>query len=158
GELGEKVLPILVDSSKPIAPGHLGDSGHMRDARCIADRQGVDERNGVSGDHAVGAGSIGARVPGGGDRAQEEEADSRDYNPAGGEPRSGIVAQESLPQRQAGQRHVSSPLSSRRRTLAASAACGSCVTISTVLPRVWLSVRRSESTSSALLRSRSPVG
>src|SRR5216684_2780869 len=157
-EVGEEVLPILVVAAEPVGVRHFGDPRDRGDAPAVAQREGVDQRHGVPGDHPIGGGRFAARVPRREDGAQEHERERRHHRAQHGEEGARLVAQEGVAQRQAGEGHVSNPLSSRRWIFARSAACGSWVTITMVFPSVSLSVVSSPSTSSALLRSRSPVG
>src|SRR6267143_5269719 len=83
---------------------------------------------------------LAARVPRGEHGAQEHERQRCHHGAEHGEEGAGLVAQECVAQGQAGEGHVKSPLSSRRWIFALSAACGSWVTITMVLPSVSLSV------------------
>src|SRR5262249_61555568 len=109
---------------------------------------------------------IHALLEGAVDRRQDAEQEQRDRERPGGE-RGARLLPEQIADDQVQVLHraplavtdsTSTPFSRWRTRRARSAASGSCVTISTVLP--WSRTRRSSRSriSSALLRSRSPVG
>src|SRR5262249_42139079 len=88
---------------------------------------------------------------------KDEEGRHCDRHADDGEENARLVARE-VSRRQSREGHINCPLSSRRFTLARSAACGSWVTMKTVFLNSLFSFSRRVRMSSALWRSRSPVG
>src|SRR5262249_46530799 len=98
-----------------------------------------------------------AHVPRPNDGAKEDEGQDRHGSAEHGETGARAIAHD-VAHADADDGHCKTPLSSRSCTLACSAAWGSWVTMRMVFLNSRLSSERSRSTSSADLRSRSPVG
>ncbi len=162
GDLREEIGRVLVDAAEPGVVRDRGHARHGRDARLIGDRQRHDEADLVNQHQPIHARDLDAERERRPNRHQQSEQQERDEDAGEREDRAELPPPEVLPdERQvlhAAAPLVSEPLSRCSVRFARSAACGSCVTITIVLPCSRLSVCSRSRISSPALRSRSPVG
>src|SRR5438094_599463 len=164
-EDGEGVALVLVLGAEPVRVRHAHHTRHALDPRRVRHRQRLDDGVARGGEQPLGVRAVGARLERhlhGLEQPEEQEGDEHGEHR---EHRARLLAEELGPE----QRQVSHdgawplvaasvPLSRRRRRRAYSAAFGSWVTITMVLPWSSLSIWSSSRISWAVARSRSPVG
>src|SRR6266850_2984826 len=165
GEDGERVALVLVLGAEPVGVGDAHHARHALDPRRVGHRQRLDDGVARGGEQSLGVRGVGTRVEchlHGLAQAEEQEGDEdRQHREHGAR----LLAEELRPE----QRQIphdgswpfveaSVPLSRRSRRRAYSAAFGSWVTMTMVLPWSSLSIWSSSMISCAVARSRSPVG
>ena len=139
GNLREEVLGVLVDAAEPAVVGDDVDAGHGLEPALVRFRQRHDQADLVDQDQAIHAGQVDAERERGADRHQQSEQDERDEHGEQREDRADLLAPQAAPQ-QRKEFHacttssISCPFSRCSVRLARSAARGSCVTITIVLP------------------------
>src|SRR5690606_33509096 len=144
----EEVLRILIDAAKPRLVRDGLDAFDLRDAGLVADWQRLNEADLVHHHQSIGPGHVDAHRERRADDRQHAIEDECDENRADGEDRPRLAAEQIAPD-EMGEFHAcpawapastKAPFSRCSVRVARSAACGSCVTMTMVLPCSLLSV------------------
>src|SRR6185437_6744184 len=171
GKLRKEILFVLINAAKPVGIRDLLDAGNSLDLVRICQRQRLDDGCAINNYQAVGPGNVNAAAESHshhGEHAKQKQCHRKRSN---GQDETNLFAKqiganeskefhrppplETICNRSAS---TSTPFSKCSVTSARAATTGSCVTINTVFLYSFTSRRISSMISSALLRSRSPVG
>ena len=163
-DLREEVRRILVDAAEPACCGWPPSTpGTAAKPSLVRDRQRLDQADLVDDDQPIEPRQLDAEAEGRPDRHQEAEQQERDEDAGQGEDRPHLAAPAGSSRPAAGTScrdglEQRCPCRGAMCDVARSAACGSCVTMTIVLPWSRLRVWSRSRISSPALRSRSPVG
>src|SRR5579859_920573 len=171
GELGKEIPFILIHAAKPVGVANFLDAGDTLDLVRICQRQRLDDGRAINNDQAVGAGNVNAAAERNTHHGQNSKEEERHRERPNGKNETDLFAKQirayqpqkfhRTPPLEITWRRsasTSTPFSRCNVVFARAATTGSCVTIKTVFLYSFTRRRISSMISSALLRSRSPVG